>query len=93
MNKNSYLLLGGAGLVGRQVAELIARELQPEHIIISSLRYSDALNTVHELESQFVGQPIKWASAGGNIFVRSEFADMPRYELIDNPEFRGLLFE
>ncbi len=93
MNNDCYLLLGGAGLVGRQIATLIASELRPKRIIISSLKYSDALNIVQELETQFVGQPIKWESAGGNIFVRSEFADMPRHELIDNPEFRGLLFE
>ncbi len=91
MNKDTYLILGGAGLVGRQIACQIARELHPTKIIIASLRYSDALHAVHELESEF--PKVHWESAGGNIFVRSEFADMPRQELIDNHDFRETLFE
>lgn len=93
MNKNTYLILGGAGLVGRQIACQIARELHPEKIVITSLHYSDALNTVHELETEFVGSKIHWESAGGNIFVRREFADIPRNELVENPAYRNLLFD
>ena len=40
MNDRTFLVLGGAGLVGIQVAEQIAAELQPTQIVIVSRRMS-----------------------------------------------------
>ncbi len=92
--KESYLILGGAGLVGKQIAHRIATDnnLSPRKIVIASL-YS------HELESALAylrkapgDKSIEWVGEHGNIFVRNEYADVNPKELLVDPTRREALF-
>ncbi len=92
--KESYLILGGAGLVGKQIAHRIATDtnLSPRKIVIASL-YS------HEIESAFAylrnatgDKSIEWVGEYGNIFVRNEYADENPKELLVDPTHREALF-
>ena len=92
--KERYLILGGAGLVGKQIAHRIATDnnLSPRKIVIASL-YS------HELESALAylrkapgDKSIEWVGEHGNIFVRNEYADVNPKELLVDPTRREALF-
>ena len=92
--KECFLILGGAGLVGKQIAHRIATDnnLSPRKIIIASL-YS------HELESALAylqkapgDKSIEWVGEHGNIFVRNEYAHTSPTELLAEPAHREALF-
>jgi hypothetical protein len=92
--KECYLILGGAGLVGKQIAYRIAtdKSLSPRKIVIASL-YS------HEIESALAylrnvpgDKSIEWIGEKGNIFVRNEYADENPKELLVDPTHREALF-
>ena len=81
----TVLLLGGWGLVGTAIChKLFARK--PSIIIISSLTKEQAESACEEL-STYAGD-IKLIPEWGDAFVRTEFKDIPRYELLENPEHR-----
>ena len=67
----TFLLLGGGGMVGRQVAFEIARELNPRRIIICALSQAEADEAVEELNRDFPGVNIR--GVAGNVFVRHEW--------------------
>jgi hypothetical protein len=67
----TFLLLGGGGMVGRQVAYEIARELHPRRIIICALSQAEADEAVDELSRDFPGVNIR--GVAGNVFVRHEW--------------------
>src|SRR2546430_414496 len=71
----TILILGGAGLVGTQVARQVARDLRPEKIVIASLYQKEVRDLVHELRKEF--SAVQFPEVGGNSFVR---ADSPREE-------------
>ncbi len=92
--KECYLILGGAGLVGKQIAHRIATDnnLSPRKIVIASL-YS------HEIESALAylrkapgDKSIEWVGEYGNIFVRNDYADENPKELLVDPTHREALF-
>jgi hypothetical protein len=92
--KECFLILGGAGLVGKQIAHRIATDnnLSPRKIVIASLY-------THELESALVylrkapgDKSIEWVGEHGNIFVRNEYADTNPKELLVEPTHREALF-
>lgn len=87
----TVLILGGAGLVGSQIARQVARDLRPENIIIASLYHKEVRELAHELKKEFpsVNFPELW----GNLFVRSEFAREDRAELIGSRARRRALYE
>jgi hypothetical protein len=87
----TIMILGGAGLVGAQVAHQVARELKPEKIIIASLYHKEVREVVHELSKEFPS--IKFAELWGNLFVRPEFAKEDRDDLIKSPARRRALYE
>jgi hypothetical protein len=73
-----FLILGGAGLVGKQIARRIADELHPRKIIIASLFRHEVTDALAELQQIFGNQSPEWAGVWGNIFVRSEYSQEPR---------------
>src|SRR5262249_16691927 len=87
----SILILGGAGLVGTQVARQVARDLRPEKIVIASLYQKEVRDFVHELRKEFPS--IQLAEAWGNMFVRSEFAREDRSDLMRSRRRRRALYE
>ncbi len=91
MNDKTILLLGGAGLVGLQVARQVARDGCPEKIIIASLYQREVRETIHALEQEFPN--IKYVGAWGDVFVRGEFTRERRASLLASPKRRQELFD
>jgi hypothetical protein len=92
--KESFLILGGAGLVGKQIAHRIATDanLSPRKIVIASL-FSQELEHAFSYLSKAPGdRPIEWVGEHGNIFVRNEYADVNPKELLVDPAYREALF-
>jgi hypothetical protein len=85
------LVLGGWGLVGSAVARKLVAE-EPAKIIITSLKLSEAEDAVAKFEKEFPeknkGFFIPW---GGDIFIRNEFKDKNRAELLSDPDVRKII--
>lgn len=88
-----FLILGGAGLVGKQIASEIATHLAPRKVVIASLFQPDVEETIRELKAAFPGAPIEWVGEWGNIFVREEFTHLSRKVLMEDAGKRDALFE
>lgn len=88
-----FLLLGGAGLTGKQIAREIAKKLQPRKIIIGSLRQAEVEAALDELRAMFAQTPIEWVGTWGNAFVRDDLAQDTRGTLLDDPARRQQLYD
>src|SRR5919112_958819 len=92
----TYLLLGGAGMVGRQIAQEIAREMEPQQIVISGLTHEEVNEAVGSLRRDFPN--VLFTPAPGDIFVRSEWnpprreRPLSRGELLAGAEYREALY-
>ncbi len=89
----SVLILGGWGLVGFAIARRIIVE-NPAKLIIASLNEWEAKEAVENLSLEFPDYPkeniIPW---WGNIFLRQEWKDQNKIELLKNPEIRKILID
>jgi hypothetical protein len=92
--KECYLILGGAGLVGKQIAHRIATDnnLSPRKIVIASLYVHEHENALAYLRKAPGDKSIEWVGEHGNIFVRNEYADANPKELLVDPTHREALF-
>lgn len=93
IQNKTILVLGGWGLVGNAVIRKIVPE-KPKKIIVTSLRKEEAEDAVEKLLNEFPNVPkdyfIPW---WGNIFIRNEFKDADRLQLLENPETRKILMQ
>src|SRR5574338_377194 len=93
----SYLILGGGGMIGAQVVHEIARELHPRAVIICSRELSDVEEILDHCRTEFPG--VKFVGFGGDVFVRAEWnADeekrrLTRSQLMASAESRAALFD
>lgn len=89
----SVLILGAWGLVGSAITRRIVQE-KPRNIIIASLKQQEAEEAVEKLRNEFPEFDrnffIPW---WGNIFVRDEFKDMSREEILSSPKYRRILID
>ena len=73
------------GLVGNAVTKKIMSE-KPKRIIITSLKKEEAEEEVAKLRKEYKGLPknffVPW---WGNIFVRNEYKDIDRQEILNDP--------
>jgi hypothetical protein len=92
--KESYLILGGAGLVGKQIAHRIATDtnLSPRKIVIASLFNHEIESALDYLRKAPGDTPVEWVGEHGNIFVRNEYADENPRELLVDSVHRETLF-
>jgi hypothetical protein len=92
--KECYLILGGAGLVGKQIAHRIATDnsLSPHKIVIASLYTKELENALAYLRNAPGDTSVEWVGEHGNIFVRNEYADENPKELLLDPLHRETLF-
>lgn len=87
----TVLVLGGWGLVGSAICRKLVPE-KPGKIIVSSLSKSEALDAVIQLRHEYPDHdPDFFVPYCGNIFVREEFKDLPREEILSNSERRRAL--
>ncbi len=87
----TILLLGGAGLIGTQIARQIAREIIPEKIIIASLYQREVRETIAPLAKEFPG--IQFVGVWGDVFVRADFTEERRAVLMQSAAHRENLFD
>lgn len=91
----SFLILGGGGMIGFQIALHICRELHPEKIIIASLRQDEVRDAILSIK-KILGQHasgITFIPFSGDIFVRAELTNEDRARLIENQQRREWLFD
>ena len=67
-----FLVLGGAGLVGSQAVREVARQLEPERIVVASLFRGEVREFLHDARREF--PHVEFVGAWGDVFVRDEFA-------------------
>lgn len=85
------LVLGGTGLVGSQIVQEIARELPVRKIVVASLLEAEVKDFIEDIQEAY--PHIEFAGAWGNVFVREEFSQLSRKELLDSQENREKLYE
>jgi hypothetical protein len=93
MADKSFLILGGGGLVGLQVARRIAYTLDPDLIIIAALTEDEAREAISNLQSMFTDSPIRFEPVWGNIFVRTQLTHASRHELLSEADNRQALYD
>ena len=86
----SFLVLGGAGLVGYQVARQIATDLRPERIVIASRTEASVERAVSRLRDE--APDVDIVGEWGDVFVREEYARRGRAELLADPLAREGIF-
>ncbi len=91
MSDKTFLLLGGAGLVGLQVARAIAREMDAEKIVIASLYQREVREAIALLKKECA--EIEWVGVWGDGLLRSDFIHIRRKDLLESPERRAALFQ
>lgn len=90
--QETFLVLGGGGMVGLQIARRIANDLSPKKIIIASLYEEEVEQALHELRSMFIRNKIEFAGFWGDIFVPAEYSASPRQQLLEQDTSREALF-
>ncbi|HKO58198.1 MAG TPA: hypothetical protein VJ276_20190 [Thermoanaerobaculia bacterium] len=76
----TILILGGAGMVGLQVAREAARELRPSKIVIASLRDDEVREAIDFLSEQIEG--VELVGAAGDIFIPQSLQGRRRDEIV-----------
>jgi hypothetical protein len=88
IKNRTILVFGGAGLVGMAICRRLVEE-KPKKIIVAALPRSEAEQGVAVLKKEFpkMGKNffVPW---WGNIFLRNEFKDTPREQIVNDPEKR-----
>jgi hypothetical protein len=89
--RDTILILGGAGMVGLQVAREAARELDPRRIIISALTKREVDEAIDALSKETKG--IDLVAAPGDIFIPQSLQGKDRGDVIDKRELFDELFD
>ena len=93
----SYLILGGGGMIGAQVVHRICRELSPRAMIVCSRELSEVQETIDHGRSQF--PDVEFVGFGGDVFLRTEWnigeesKRLSRAQLMESPDSRADLFD
>ncbi len=91
LQNKTILVLGGWGLVGSALIRKLVSE-NPKRIVISSLKLSEAQEAVEKHRKEFPDKDKElFAAWGGDIFVRNEFKELSRQEILDDPSKRKIL--
>ncbi len=87
----TILALGGAGMVGSQIVREIAREMEPERIIVAGLFRGEVREFLHDARREFCN--IEFIGAWGDVFVRDEFMNENRRRLMQTRARRDTLYQ
>ena len=83
IKNKKVLILGGWGLVGSAMARRIV-EGKPKQVILTSLLKHEAVSICEGLNKE-TGMKNLFVPFWGNIFIRNEFKDLNRNELLEDP--------
>jgi hypothetical protein len=93
IQNKTVLVLGAWGLVGNAVTRKLLSK-KPKQIIVTSLKKEEAESYAAQLKKEFPELPenyfIPW---WGNIFVRNEFKDSDRFEILNDSVKRKILMK
>jgi hypothetical protein len=95
MPDDAFLILGGAGMVGLQIARRIAHDLKPKRLIIASLFQQEVNEAIHGpagLRRMFPHSGVEFVGVWGDVFVRSEFSEEKRGRLLESYQRRDDLY-
>lgn len=84
------LVLGGFGLVGSAVCRALLAE-RPARLVVASLLQAEAEAAVERLRRELTPVPVEIVPLWGNVFVRAEYKDTPRSQLMADPRIRSRL--
>ena len=91
IKNKTVLVLGAWGLVGNAVTRKLIPE-KPKRIIVTSLKEEEAKGYAEQLKVDYPDLPedyfVPW---WGNIFVRNEFKDTNRFDILNDPDKRQIL--
>ena len=93
----TFLVLGGGGMIGAQVVRQIARNLAPRRIVVASLYQQEVRGVVDQLAREIPS--VHFVPFWGDVFLRAEWnsqdrrRQMTRARLLDSPERRAALYE
>ena len=90
MPDKRFLVLGGAGLTGFQIARRILSDLRPEEIVIVSLGAEEVDRAVAALQAD--APDVRISGEWGDVFLRGEYARRSRRELLDDDDAREGIF-
>lgn len=82
MPDGSYLVLGGTGLVGFQIASRILADLDPATLVISSIDQPSADEAVGRLRRLHPDSPAEIIGEGGDMFVRTDHDGLGRRQVL-----------
>ncbi len=85
------LVLGGAGLVGSQIVRAIAREMEPQRIVVASLYRGEVREFLHDARREFCN--VEFIGAWGDVFVRDAFMEENRRRLLMTRARRDTLYQ
>lgn len=89
ISNKTVLVFGGWGLVGSAICRKLMEE-KPKRIILTSLKESEAKEACETMRKEYpkAGKNffLPW---WGNIFVRNEFKDLSRDEILNDPNKRA----
>jgi hypothetical protein len=91
LRNETFLVLGGAGLVGSQIVRELARQLEPRKIVVASLFRGEVREFLHDLRKEF--PHVQFVGAWGDVFVRDEFALERRRRLLQSRLYRENLYD
>src|SRR5581483_3339285 len=97
MSEETYLILGGGGMIGAQVVHEIARHLQPRSVIICSRELSEVEETIAHCRREF--SSVEFVGFGGDVFVRADWNTGPednrltRSQLMASVESRAAMYD
>jgi hypothetical protein len=86
----TLLILGGAGMVGLQVAREAARELKPRRIVIASLREDEVREAIEFLSEDI--KDVELVGAPGDVFIPHELQGRRRADIVADREAYDILF-
>lgn len=87
----TFLILGGAGLVGSQIVREIARQLEPKKIVVASLYRGEVREFLRDLRKEF--PRVDLVGAWGDVFLREEFSMERRRRLLQSQVRREMLYD
>jgi hypothetical protein len=92
----TFLILGGGGMIGSQVVRQAARNLAPRRIVVASLYQQEVREAIAQFQREFPA--VHFVGYWGDVFVRTEFnnADrrrrLPRKRMLESAERRAALY-
>ncbi len=93
----TFLVLGGGGMIGSQVVRQIARNLSPRRVIVASLFQQEVREAIEQFEREFPA--VHFAGFWGDVFLRAEWNDpdrrqhLTRDRLLESGERRAALYD